>query len=333
MEYFLLENGQQTGPFSLEQLAKKDITAETLLWANGMKDWTPAWQIDELKPILIAKQTAQQAAQQATQQGPDSPQQNPQADQQQGANDPDANSEAASSGVPSGADGLQASESKPRWKRPLLVTLSILAALLIILAITNPSEEVHKQAIKTEVSSTLNKLSQGQEANSDEQDLLSMGMDMITRMFAGPLIDTVLDNAVQYHNDLFFSKCTVNINGEEHTISFGILGKVKTMNDDDIIRAIEGEKDLNAASSDDSQMDSDNDTDNADESAANDNTDDADQAAQDIASQTEKKMNQLADSVSRRVQRQVERKMNQKLQQLTDSSTIDKFINKLLELI
>lgn len=53
MEYFIIENnGQQAGPFSLEQLVQKAITPETLVWAQGMKDWTPAWKIAELKTVL-----------------------------------------------------------------------------------------------------------------------------------------------------------------------------------------------------------------------------------------------------------------------------------------
>ena len=33
MEYFIIENnGQQAGPFSLEQLVQKAITPETLVW-------------------------------------------------------------------------------------------------------------------------------------------------------------------------------------------------------------------------------------------------------------------------------------------------------------
>ena len=53
MEYFIIENnGQQAGPFSLEQLVQKTITPETLVWAQGMKDWTPAWKIAELKTVL-----------------------------------------------------------------------------------------------------------------------------------------------------------------------------------------------------------------------------------------------------------------------------------------
>ena len=43
MEYFIIENnGQQAGPFSLEQLVQKAITPETLVWAQDVyKRQTP----------------------------------------------------------------------------------------------------------------------------------------------------------------------------------------------------------------------------------------------------------------------------------------------------
>ncbi len=52
MEYFIVENGKQAGPFSIAQLAEKHIKPETLVWKEGMADWTPAWKIAELKFIL-----------------------------------------------------------------------------------------------------------------------------------------------------------------------------------------------------------------------------------------------------------------------------------------
>lgn len=51
MEYFIVENGKQAGPFSIAQLAEKHIKPETLVWKEGMADWTPAWKIAELKYI------------------------------------------------------------------------------------------------------------------------------------------------------------------------------------------------------------------------------------------------------------------------------------------
>ena len=52
MEYFIVENGKQAGPFSIAQLAEKHIKPETLVWKEGMAYWTPAWKIAELKYIL-----------------------------------------------------------------------------------------------------------------------------------------------------------------------------------------------------------------------------------------------------------------------------------------
>lgn len=50
MEYFIIDNnGQQAGPFSQDQLVQKAISPETLVWKQGMADWTPAWKVEELK--------------------------------------------------------------------------------------------------------------------------------------------------------------------------------------------------------------------------------------------------------------------------------------------
>ena len=61
MNYFIIENGLQVGPFSAEILVKnKNITAETLVWADGFADWTPAWQVEELRIMLQANTQVQQ---------------------------------------------------------------------------------------------------------------------------------------------------------------------------------------------------------------------------------------------------------------------------------
>ncbi len=53
MEFFIIDhNGQQAGPFSFDQLVQKAISPETLVWKQGMADWTPAWKVEELKAVL-----------------------------------------------------------------------------------------------------------------------------------------------------------------------------------------------------------------------------------------------------------------------------------------
>jgi hypothetical protein len=54
--YFVAVNGQQTGPFApglLKQQAQQGaLTAETLVWAQGMASWVAAGQVPELAGIF-----------------------------------------------------------------------------------------------------------------------------------------------------------------------------------------------------------------------------------------------------------------------------------------
>ena len=52
MNYFIIENNQQVGPLTLEQLVARNITSDTLVWKEGMEDWQPAWKVDELHTVL-----------------------------------------------------------------------------------------------------------------------------------------------------------------------------------------------------------------------------------------------------------------------------------------
>jgi hypothetical protein len=50
--YFIHENGQQTGPFTIDELKSKGITSQTPIWTDGMGQWLEAGKIEELKAIL-----------------------------------------------------------------------------------------------------------------------------------------------------------------------------------------------------------------------------------------------------------------------------------------
>ena len=53
MNYFIVDNGQQAGPYTIDELVKRGLNSDTLVWAEGMTDWTPAWQVEELKTIFM----------------------------------------------------------------------------------------------------------------------------------------------------------------------------------------------------------------------------------------------------------------------------------------
>lgn len=56
IEYYLAQEGQQTGPFSPETVIHKiqtgEVAKDTLVWSQGMSNWTPAGQIDTLSPLF-----------------------------------------------------------------------------------------------------------------------------------------------------------------------------------------------------------------------------------------------------------------------------------------
>lgn len=51
MVYYIIENGHQYGPFSIEQLKKRGITLNTQVWHEGMTQWTCAKNIPDLVDI------------------------------------------------------------------------------------------------------------------------------------------------------------------------------------------------------------------------------------------------------------------------------------------
>ena len=52
MKYYIAENGQPAGPFEPSELLMHGLTVNSLVWAEGMPNWTSASQVPELMAIL-----------------------------------------------------------------------------------------------------------------------------------------------------------------------------------------------------------------------------------------------------------------------------------------
>lgn len=69
-QWFIHSNGEQMGPYTGEQLVQYaqqgSVTAETLVWAEGMPEWAPASQVPGLFPAAPAAAAAVVAAKPAT---------------------------------------------------------------------------------------------------------------------------------------------------------------------------------------------------------------------------------------------------------------------------
>lgn len=325
MEFFIIDhNGQQAGPFSFDQLVQKGISPETLVWKQGMADWTPAWKVEELRAVLEAAEAnqsnqniqKQEGVQQGFQQGA-----NQQQDYQK------AQQEAYQQGFQQGAAMNSNFQQQPKKKSHFAIkmVIGLIIFILAIFAITNPSADAHKEKVRTEASKAVEKA-----VGSTDNNFFSQALRSVAKMMAGSMMDEAMNQLFEYHNYIVCSTGSVEFNGKQHTVSFGILGNVYTMNADDMVKALESADNLHI---EESESNVSSDTPNMDSS------DSEDQAASDEGSlstrmqkKLEEKANQAFDKAADKVSKKVEEKINQKLDETTDSSSIEKIIDKILEL-
>lgn len=335
MEFFIIDrNGQQAGPFSFDQLVQKGISPETLVWKQGMADWTPAWKVEDLKAVLEAveaNQSNQNAQkQEGVQQG------FPQGANQQQAHQQDyqkVQQEAYQQGFQQGAAMHSNFQQQPKKKTShfaMKMVIGLIIFILAIFAVTNPSADAHKEKVRTEASKAVEKA-----VGSTDNNFFSQALRSVAKMMAGSMMDEAMNQLFEYHNYIVCSTGSVEFNGKPHTVSFGILGNVYTMNADDMVKALESADNLHIEESE-SNVSSDTPNMDGSDSEANVNEDQADSDEGSLSTRMQKKLeekaNQAFDKAADKVSKKVEEKINQKLDETTDSSSIEKIIDKILEL-
>lgn len=335
MEFFIIDrNGQQAGPFSFDQLVQKGISPETLVWKQGMADWTPAWKVEDLKAVLEAveaNQSNQNAQkQEGVQQG------FPQGANQQQAHQQDyqkAQQEAYQQGFQQGAAMHSNFQQQPKKKTShfaMKMVIGLIIFILAIFAVTNPSADAHKEKVRTEASKAVEKA-----VGSTDNNFFSQALRSVAKMMAGSMMDEAMNQLFEYHNYIVCSTGSVEFNGKPHTVSFGILGNVYTMNADDMVKALESADNLHIEESE-SNVSSDTPNMDGSDSEANVNEDQAESDEGSLSTRMQKKLeekaNQAFDKAADKVSKKVEEKINQKLEETTDSSSIEKIIDKILEL-
>lgn len=311
MEFFIIDrNGQQAGPFSFDQLVQKGISPETLVWKQGMADWTPAWKVEELKAVLEAIRANQQQAQQQDYQK--------------------AQQEAYQQGFQQGAAMNSNFQQQPKKNKKkshfaIKMVIGLIIFILAIFAITNPSADAHKEKVRTEASKAVEKA-----IGSTDNNFFSQALRSVAKMMAGSVMDEAMNQLFEYHNYIVCSTGSVEFNGKQHTVSFGILGNVYTMNADDMVKALESADNLHI---EESESNVSSDTPNMDSSDSEDQADsDEGSFSTRMQKKLEEKANQAFDKAADKVSKKVEEKINQKLDETTDSSSIEKIIDKILEL-
>lgn len=327
MEYFIIDNnGQQAGPFSQDQLVQKAISPETLVWKQGMADWTPAWKVEELRTVLEAVEankpnsTNQQENQEPQQQTSEQAQQ--QAYQQ-------AQQQAYQQGFRQGATmnaNFQQQPKKRKSHMAIKLIIGLIVFIIAVFAVSNPGADAHKEKVRTEVGKAIEKAT-----STSDNNFFSQALRSVAKMMAGSVMDEAMNQLFEYHNYIVCSKGTVEFNGKQHTVSFGILGTVYTMNADDMVKALEGAdnlqlEEMNSSSSDD--------TSSIDEATSSSDDTSADEGfGTKVQKRLEDKANQTMDKAADKVGKKIEEKINQKLDEATDSSKVEKLIDKILEFL
>ena len=330
MEFFIIDhNGQQAGPFSFDQLVQKGISPETLVWKQGMADWTPAWKVEDLRAVLEAIEANQSNQNDQKQEGvqQDFQQETYQQDYQK------AQQEAYQQGFQQGAAMHSNFQQQPKKKTShfaMKMVIGLIIFILAIFAVTNPSADAHKEKVRTEASKAVEKA-----VGSTDNNFFSQALRSVAKMMAGSMMDEAMNQLFEYHNYIVCSTGSVEFNGKPHTVSFGILGSVYTMNADDMVKALESADNLHIEESE-SNVSSDTPNMDGSDSEANVNEDQADSDEGSLSTRMQKKLeekaNQAFDKAADKVSKKVEEKINQKLEETTDSSSIEKIIDKILEL-
>lgn len=314
MQYFIVINNVQQGPFSIDELRQRNITSDTLVWAEGMPQWTPAWQVEELRPLFY--DDAQAAQTTVARQGPTLPPYGTQKGAQSG-NTPGGSYHEPGTG---GTTPPYQPEKSNRKKVLTYVGIAV-ALLLLIMAITNPSKDEHRQVIKDHITAGFHRGLSG----NDNSGIASLASSMISAL-AGPVINSAIDNLLQYHNYVFWSTTTIDIPGTgEQRTSLGVFGKVFTSDEATIAEAV-------AKATGDKDDEKETTTTTIFTGGDNDGDDNGGDVATQVTDTIVSMGNRVGRTVVHRVSRDVSKEIKKEINQNADSATASG-LNKIVDAV
>jgi len=229
MEFHLIVNGKQEGPFSVEELSQRGITPDSEVWAPGMSDWMQAGDVPELTAVLQrAEFEASQAAARAAENEPLSGQPYEPA--------------TAPGQVPPRVPPRMPVQEETRKKggcTPWLIAALILAILFATMVFTCPERQDHEAAIQE-----VTKAWVGDKVDENMGSVTGIGGvfgDLINKALkemTGFGTDRVISRYLDVKNYVVCSVGSMNVgNGEEKMVSLGVFGHVFTFGKEDIEKA------------------------------------------------------------------------------------------------
>ncbi len=229
MEFHLIRNGKQEGPFTVEELSQQGITPDSEVWAPGMNDWMQAGDVPELTAVLqraefeASQQAARMAENQPTMGQPYEP-------------------PVAPSQAPPQVPPCYPAQEEPKKKSgctPWLLAALILAILFATMVFTCPDRQKHEEAIQE-----VTKAWVGDKVDENMGNITGMGGvfgDLINKALkelTGFGTDKVISSYLDVTNYLVCSVGRMSIgNNEEKMVSLGLFGHVFTFGKEDIEKA------------------------------------------------------------------------------------------------
>ena len=228
MEFHLIKNGKQEGPFTVEELSQQGITPESEVWAPGMADWQQAGDVPELTAVLQRAEfeAAQQAARMAENQTPTGMPYEPQVPPSQ---------------VPPQVPryGGPAVPEKKSGCTPWLIAGLILAILFGTMVFTCPDRQDHEAAIQEVTKAWVgDKVDENLGAITGVGGVFGDLINKALKELTGFGTDKVISNYLDVKNYVVCSVGRMSIgDNEEKMVSLGAFGHVFTFGKEDIEKA------------------------------------------------------------------------------------------------
>lgn len=228
MEFHLIRNGKQEGPFTVEELSQQGITPESEVWAPGMDDWKQAGDVPELTAVLQRAEfeASQATARAAEQQTPTGMPYDP---------TPSYGDAQSSQRPPSIPDTPQ----RKRGCTPWLVAALILAILFATMVFTCPKRSDHEAAIQEVTKAWVgDKVDQNLDAITGMGGVFGDLINKAIKQLTGIGTDQVISKYLDVNNYVVCSVGRMAVgDGEKKMVSLGVFGHVFTFGKDDIEKA------------------------------------------------------------------------------------------------
>lgn len=229
MEFHLIKNGKQEGPFSIEELSQQGINPESEVWAPGMADWMQAGDVPELTAVLqraefeASQQAARAAENQATMGQP---------------YDPVVPPTQAPPQVPPRWP-VQDETKKKSGCTPWLIAALVLAILFATMVFTCPERQDHEAAIQEVTKAWVdNKVDENLGSITGIGGVFGDLINKALKQLTGAGTDKVINKFLDVQNYVVCSVGRISIgNNEQKMVSLGIFGHVFTFGEDDIEKA------------------------------------------------------------------------------------------------